>query len=159
MTNNKAETLLSKRCWCMRGRACVRYVCVCVCVLVYVCFRLCVCVFVCVCVCVCKCVYVCSCVRSLNTLGFCCVCVCLCVCLHVFLCVRVCECVCVRACVRACVRVCVCVYLYVLDLRNVRKTKVFTYSLSSCDKYATQSLHRPKEQVFLLLLQISVQTS
>ena len=47
------------------------YVCMYVCMYVYVCVCMCMYVYVCVCVCMCMCVYVCVCV---------CVCVCMCVC-------------------------------------------------------------------------------
>ena len=64
---------------------------------VYICMYVCMYIFVCVCVCVCVfCVFV-----------FVCVCVCLfCVCVCV--CVCVCTCVCMCARVRVCMRACVC---------------------------------------------------
>jgi len=61
------------------------WVCVYVCVFVYVCVCVCMCVYVCVCVCMC--VYVCICV---------CMCVCVCLCVCVCACVCLCVCVCAK---------------------------------------------------------------
>ena len=62
----------------------------------YVCMYVCVCVFVYVCLYVCMCVYV---------------CVFVCVCMYVFVCVYMCVCLCVYVCV--CMYVCVCIYVCV----------------------------------------------
>jgi len=69
-----------------------------VCVCVFVCIRLCVCLYLSVCV------YVCVCLRVCVSLSVCVrACVCVCVSLSLSVCVRACVCVCM--CVRACVHI------------------------------------------------------
>ena len=78
------------------------YVCVCLCMFVYICVYLCMFVYICVC-CVCMyiCMYVCMYMRIY-------VCVCVCVCMFVCICAHMCMCMC--ACV--CVRVYVCIFIH-----------------------------------------------
>jgi len=94
----------------------INFMCVCMCVCVYVC--MCVCVYVCMCVCV----YVCMCVCTVRNQSRVRVYVCMCVCVYLCMCVcvYVCVCVCVYVCMCVCtvgnqshVRVCVCMCVYV----------------------------------------------
>jgi len=93
-------------------------------VCVYVCMRVCVCMYVCVYVCVCVCLYVCVCI-------YVCVSVCMYVCVYVCVCVCVCMyvCVCVFVCVCVYVCMCVCVYVCICSRTGCR------YTYSSCSVY------------------------
>jgi len=140
----------------------VCYICVCMCVHVYICLHvyICTCVYMCMCIYVCVCVYMCvhMCIYvcCVYMYVYACVCVCICVCIYVCMSMCICVyvyicvwciyvCVCVHACMRACVHVCVCVCVCVcLVCTWSCSCPLASRNQSACSKANTTSKAGPR---------------
>ena len=76
------------------------FMCVYMCILLYVYVYI--YIYICVCICLCACMFMCV---------F--ICLCTCICIYIYTCVCVCMCICVCACMCMYIYMCVCVYVYV----------------------------------------------